>query len=67
MNEVRVLVKEAYGRRAYYPNCETSQNFAKGLKQKSLTDENIEMLKKLGKEIAYYITFGGQTVRILLQ
>ena len=67
MNEVKVLVKEAYGRRAYYPNCETSKLFAHSLRQKTLTDENLETLKKLGKEITYLINFAGQTVKILLQ
>lgn len=53
MNKIKVLKfnrsKKSFG--LYRPNCEMSRTFAELLKQKMLTNENLETIKRLGFEI----------------
>lgn len=46
-----VLPYGSYNNTLYVPECETSKAFCKLLKQKTLTAENLEVLKELGYEI----------------
>jgi hypothetical protein len=48
---LKVKYYQVYGNETFYPACETSELFAKLLKQKSLTRKNIEVIKKLGYTI----------------
>ena len=46
-----VSIKSKYGTETIYPDCEPSKIFAELLKQKTLTREDIETIKRLGYEV----------------
>lgn len=46
-----VRVDKAYGNTLIYPECEISRIFTKLLKAKSLTPEQIKLIKELGYEV----------------
>lgn len=46
-----VSVSLAYGREIFTPQCPGTRLFAELLGQKTLTRENIEVIKKLGYEV----------------
>ena len=45
---IYVEVRDWYGRRTFTPRCEESERFARLLRQKTLTPDNIEDIKALG-------------------
>lgn len=45
---LRVRAQGPHGRELFYPECETSRVFVSLLGQKSLTRQNLEMIKALG-------------------
>lgn len=51
---IRVIYVMPYGsyvNKLYLPECDTARLFCELLKQKTLTAENLEVIKKLGYEI----------------
>ena len=48
---ITVEVKPQYGKWVYYPICETSHIFTQIAGTKSLTDDTLLLIKKLGYEI----------------
>lgn len=56
MNEIIVEPRTVYGNTVIYPKCEKAQLFAKLLNQKTLTTENLDIIKQLGYSIrAQYV------------
>jgi hypothetical protein len=45
---LQVSIRNVYGRDVVYPVCETSKLFAELARQKTLTDRELSILKKLG-------------------
>lgn len=50
--ELIVKIKNQYGNRTIYPICEKSKLLAKFKKQKTLTDDDVALLKELGYSFA---------------
>ncbi len=46
--QIEVTIKDVYGKPTIYPACETSETFTKIAKSKSLTEDMIHYIKKLG-------------------
>ena len=46
--ELIIQIKTNYGKEAIYPACDKSKTFAKLIGSKTLTRENIELIKSLG-------------------
>lgn len=51
MKTIFVGVNDWYGKRTYTPKCDESRSLCELLGQKTLTENNITLLKKLGYEI----------------
>ena len=50
MKTLRVRIVKAYGRTVVYPLCETSRLFAELLEQITLTENDCDLIKKIGFE-----------------
>ena len=50
-NELKVISKSVYGNTLIYPHCEKSLLFAALLKTKTLTNEALNGIKKLGYSV----------------
>lgn len=48
MQTIKVEIKDAFGRENIYPRCPVSELFARLVKQKTLTREDIKIIKELG-------------------
>ena len=46
--ELKVKIRNIYGNKTIYPICEKSKLLAKFKKQKTLTDDDVTLLKELG-------------------
>ena len=46
-----VQIKNVYGRDVIYPICTKAKSFAKLVNQKTLTQDNLEIIKSLGYSI----------------
>ena len=55
-----VEVRSAYGRVTIYPACPVSEGFCALLKQKSLTETDIEKIKELGYIVRVKEVGGGE-------
>lgn len=50
---VRVMIKSVYGSTYYYPNCWASEIFAKISRKKTISREDLDLIKDLGYEVMY--------------
>jgi hypothetical protein len=56
MNEIIVEPRTVYGNTNIYPKCEKAKLFAKLVDQKTLTQDNLDIIKQLGYSIrAQYV------------
>jgi len=46
--ELKVKIKNVFGNKTIYPNCDRSKLLAEFKKQKTLTEEDISILRELG-------------------
>ena len=51
MKQIKVEIKNVYGKETIYPACEQAQIFAELVGQKTLTKGDIIKIKRLGYEI----------------
>lgn len=51
MMTIQVVIKQVYGRETIYPECEKAKLFAKIKGQKTLTSDDIRVIKDLGYKI----------------
>lgn len=49
--KIKVIYKSVYGRDVYRPNCELSQTLVDLLEQKTLTIDNLRLLKTRGWDV----------------
>lgn len=49
--EIRVTIKDQYGREAIHPACSTSRTFADIAGTKTLTRDTLALIKRLGYEV----------------
>lgn len=49
--KIQVQVKNVYGKETIYPICPIALNFARLVGQKTLTRDNIKIIKDMGYEI----------------
>lgn len=49
--QIEVIIEPKYGRWVYYPLCDSAKAFAAIAGTKTLTDETLTQIKKLGYEI----------------
>lgn len=47
-NKIFVIPYGSYVNKLYYPDCELSKSFCLLLKQKTLTDKDLEIIKSMG-------------------
>ena len=66
MGTIKLIIKDVYGNRLFYPHCEKSELFAKLTKSKTLMKKDIETIKDLGYEIEYYIKLGNDVIKASL-
>ena len=51
MKQIEVIIEPQYGKWVYYPACEGARAFAAIAGTKTLTDDTLTQIKKLGYEI----------------
>lgn len=51
MKQIEVIIEPKYGKWVYYPACEDAKAFAAIAGTKTLTDDTLTQIKKLGYEI----------------
>lgn len=49
--KIKVTIKNNYGVETVYPDCDNAKNFASIARQKTLTLQTLELIKKLGYSI----------------
>jgi hypothetical protein len=51
MNSIKVEIKSVFGVEKIYPACTTAESFCSLIGQKTLTERDIAIIKKLGYEV----------------
>ena len=51
MKQIEVIIEPKYGKWVYYPLCENAKTFAQIAGTKTLTEDTLALIKKLGYEI----------------
>lgn len=51
MKQIEVIIEPKYGKWVYYPSCDDAKTFAAIAGTKTLTDDTLANIKKLGYEI----------------
>jgi hypothetical protein len=49
--KITVKIRQVYGNEAIYPVCEAAQNFAAMIGQKTLTQRDLNYIRKLGYSV----------------
>lgn len=51
MKHIEVVIEPKYGKWVYYPSCEAAKTFAQIAGTKTLTEDTLALIKKLGYDI----------------